>query len=75
MKDAMSDMFGKKLAEVVSDADMPKLRLNLSLELANSSPIESDVLWWAKRSWVMSSDLDKTAHELSMGQRLTYRRN
>lgn len=75
MEDAIRDMFDKKLAEAVSDADMPEIRRNITLDLANSRPIESDYYWWSVRTWVLAHDFDHTGFDLTMGQRLSMRIN
>jgi hypothetical protein len=75
MDDAIQDMFSKKLAEVVSDASMPELRKNITLDLANSLPIERDTAWWGVRAWVISHDFDHIGFNLTMGERLAWRKN
>ncbi len=71
----IDDLFAKHLAERVCDADIPRPRPYVPLEIANSAPIESDLHWWLHRAWVLGKDLDKMGFDLSMGQRIGLRNN
>jgi hypothetical protein len=73
MFDAIPDSFNKRLIETARDADRP--RKNITGELCQTEPIESDTDWWCLRSFLIATDKDKTGFDLSMGERLNMREN
>jgi hypothetical protein len=70
----MTDSFAKRLIEVARNADMPSRR-NITMDLINTKLLEPDSSWWAVRAYIISTDKDKQAFDISMGERLSFRNN
>jgi hypothetical protein len=74
MLEAFQDAFNKRLIEFARDADIPS-RKNITIGLINAKALELNRDWWFVRAYLVATDQDKMAFDISMGDRLSMRLN